>query len=195
MKRSTLAAIGSAGLLSVITVTACSSATSTSPTATAPAASAAPASGTPSGIVLPVAANPIANTATTPTLAITYAAVEDNVDPVTGKAIDDRLQLTLKNSGSTPLTGIEVFYEMTDVVTGAKEGYYQKLDGLSIPAGQDATVFFDNKTDPGHYPENQFSIYRSSTNEVDFAIQASAAGAKIATATAVKATGTGEKVD
>lgn len=214
MNRKTLGALGAAGLLAAITVSGCSSAASSSPTsaaatsaaatsaaatsaASAPAAS-APAASAPAaaaGVVLPVAANPIANTATAPTLAITYAAVEDNVDPATGKAIDDRLQLTLKNSGSTPLTGIEVYYEMTDVVTGAKEGYYQKLDGLTIPAGQDATVYFDNKTDPGHYPENQFSIYRSSTNEVDFAIQASAPGAKIATATAVKATGTGEKVD
>ena len=207
MNRRTLAAIGAAGLLTAITVTGCSSAASSSPTAaaatssasapaaSAPADSAAAASGAPSGVVLPVASNPIVNTATASMLAITYAAVEDNVDPATGKAIDDRLQLTLKNSGSTPLSGVEVYYEMTDVVTGAKEGYYQKLDGLSIPAGQDATVYFDNTTDPGHYPENQFSIYRSSTNEVDFAIQASAPGAKIATATAVKATGTGEKVD
>jgi len=224
MKRTTLAAIGAAGLLTALTATGCSSAASSSPTsaaaapaasapaasapaasapaASAPAASApaasAPAASAPAasaGVVLPVASNPIANAATAPTLAITYAAVEDNVDPATGKAIDDRLQLTLKNSGSTPLTGIEVYYEMTDIVTGAKEGYYQKLHGLSIPAGQDATVFFDNKTDPGHYPENQFSIYRSSTNEVDFAVQASAVGAKIATATAVKAIGTGEKVD
>lgn len=207
MNRKTLAAIGAAGLLTALTATGCSSAASSSPTAaaatssasapaaSAPADSAAAASGAPSGVVLPVASNPIVNTATASMLAITYAAVEDNVDPATGKAIDDRLQLTLKNSGSTPLSGVEVYYEMTDVVTGAKEGYYQKLDGLSIPAGQDATVYFDNTTDPGHYPENQFSIYRSSTNEVDFAIQASAPGAKIATATAVKATGTGEKVD
>lgn len=201
MNRQTLAAIGAAGLLTALTVTGCSTAASTSPTvaaaSTAPSAPVASASAVslPAGVVLPVTANPIVSTATAPTLAVTYAAVEDNVDPATGKAIDDRLELTLKNTGTTPLTGIEVYYEMTDVVTGAKEGYYQKLDGLSIPAGQDATVYFDNTTDPGHYPENQFSIYRSSTNEVDFTIQASAAEAKIATATAVKATGTGEKVD
>lgn len=192
MNRKILAAFGAAGLLTAITVTGCSSTASTTSATRAPAPA---ASATAPGVVLPVAVNPIVNTATDPTLAITFAGVEDLVDPATGKAIDDRLMLTLKNSGSTPLTGIGVYYQMTDVVTGAKEGYYQKLDGLTIPAGQAATVYFDNKTDPGHYPENQFSIYRSSTNEVDFAIQASAAGAKIATATAVKATGTGEKVD
>lgn len=196
MNRKALAAIGAAGLATAITVTGCSSAASTSPTQpAAPSSAAAIASSGPAGAVLPVASNPIVNTATAPTLEISFAGVEDLVDPATGNAIDDRLMLTLKNTGTTPLTGVEVYYEMTDVVTGAKEAYYQSLDGLSIPAGQETTVYFDNTTDPGHYPENQFSLFRSSTNEVDFAIQASATGAKIATATAVKATGTGEKVD
>ena len=207
MNRRTLAAIGAAGLLTAITVTGCSSAASTSPTsaaaataaAAAPAASApaasAPAASAPAGVVLPVSSNPIVNTATAATLEISFAGVEDLVDPATGKAIDDRLMLTLRNTGTTPLTGLEVYYEMTDIVTGATEAYYQKLDGVSIPAGQETTVYFDNTTDPGHFPENEFSIFRSSTNEVDFAIQVSAAEAKIATATAVKAIGTGEKVD
>lgn len=207
MNRKSFAAIGAVGLLTVVTISGCSSASTNSPasagptSAAAPSASAsapsgsAPAASAPAGVVLPVTSNPIINTATALTLEITYAAVEDNVDPATGKAINDRLQLTLKNTGTTPLTGIEVYYEMTDVVTGQTEAYYQKLDGLTIPAGQETTVYFDNTTDPGHYPENEFSLYRSSTNEVDFAIQVSATGAQIATATAVKATGTGEKVD
>lgn len=212
MNRKILAALGAAGLLAV-TVTGCSTASSTSPTSatvsSAPAASAPtasqstagqaaasqPATSAPAGVVLPVTSNPIVNNATASTLEVSFAGVEDLVDPATGKAIDDRLMLTLKNTGTTPMTGLEVYYEMTDVVTGAKEAYYQKLDGVTIPAGQETTVYFDNQTDPGHFPENQFSLFRSSTNEVDFAIQVSAPDAKIATATAVKATGTGEKVD
>jgi len=212
MNRKILAALGAAGLLA-LTVTGCSTASSTGPTsvsassapaASAPAASAPTASqsaasqsasSAPAGVVLPVTSNPIVNNATASTLEVSFAGVEDLVDPVTGKAIDDRLMLTLKNTGTTPMTGLEVYYEMTDVVTGAKEAYYQKLDGVTIPAGQETTVYFDNQTDPGHFPENQFSLFRSSTNEVDFAIQASTPDAKIATATAVKATGTGEKVD
>ena len=212
MNRKILAALGAAGLLA-LTVTGCSTASSTGPTsvsassapaASAPAASAPTASqsaasqsasSAPAGVVLPVTSNPIVNNATASTLEVSFAGVEDLVDPVTGKAIDDRLMLTLKNTGTTPMTGLEVYYEMTDVVTGAKEAYYQKLDGVTIPAGQETTVYFDNQTDPGHFPENQFSLFRSSTNEVDFAIQVSAPDAKIATATAVKATGTGEKVD
>lgn len=151
--------------------------------------------GTTAGVVLPVTSNPIVNTATEPTLEITYAAVEDNVDPATGKAITDRLELTLKNTGTTALDGFEAYYEMTDVTTGQKEAYYQKLDGVQLPAGQETTIYFDNETGPGHFPENQFSLYRSSTNEVDVAIQVSATGAKIATGTAVKSVGTGEQAD
>lgn len=205
MNRTSITTIGATALITALAITGCSSTSSSStgaapaasaPAATAPAASAPAASGTSaSGPVLPVTSNPINTSGTATTLEITQAAVEDNVDPATGQAIDDRLQLTLKNTGTTPLDGVEVYYEMTDIVTGQTEAYYQKLDGLSIPAGQETTVYFDNQAGPGHYPENQFSIYRSSTNEVDFAIQAAANGAKVATATAVKATGTGEKVD
>ena len=43
--------------------------------------------------------------------------------------------------------------------------------------------------------ENEFSLYRSSANQVDVAVQASAVGAKIATATASKEAGTGEEAD
>lgn len=146
-------------------------------------------------VVLPVDTNPIVNNLTNLDLKIVNAAVEDLLDPVTGKAIDDRLMLTLKNTGSTELSNFEVFYQMTDVTTGATESYYQKLDGFSLAAGSQDYVYFDNKTDPGHYPENQFSLFRSSQNQVDFQITVSSDGAAIATATATKAVGTGEKVD
>ncbi len=149
----------------------------------------------PASVVLPVSSDPIVNTATAPTLSITYAAAENNIDQTTNKNIADRLELTLKNTGTTPLTGFEVYYTMTDTKTGKSEAYYEKLTGLFLSAGQSSTVYFDNKTDPGHYPENTFSIYRTSNNQVDFAIQVSATGAKIATATATKSPGTGEKVD
>jgi hypothetical protein len=164
--------------------------------ASTPSSPARGASDKPSAaMVLPVTSDPIVNTATAATLSITDATVENNVDPATNKAIADRLQLTLKNTGTTALTGFEVYYEMTDAKAGKKEGYYQKLTGFTIPAGQQSTVSFDNGTGPGHYPENTFSVYRTSTNEVDFTVQVSATGAKIATGTAKKSPGTGEKVD
>ncbi len=201
MKRKTLVTLIGGVLLASIALTGCSSnsatpAPSDSASAVSPKSSDTSASNTAAtDPVLPVTSNPIVNTATEKTLEVSYAAVEDNIDPATGQAIDDRLELTLKNAGIGTLDGLEVYYEMTDVVTGQSEAYYQKLDGISIPAGSETTVYFDNLTDPGHFPENDFSIYRSSTNEVDFVIQVSAANARIATASPVKATGTGEKVD
>jgi hypothetical protein len=145
--------------------------------------------------VLPVEQNPITNTSTNPVLEVTYAALEDNVDPASGQAIDDCLEFTLRNTGTDPLADLEVYYEFTDVTTGDHEGYHRTLDGVTIAPGDEETVFFDNGTGQGHYPENTFSIYRSSVNQVDVALQVSASGAKIATGTASKEAGTDEEQD
>jgi hypothetical protein len=193
-----LAVLGAAAL--VATLAACSAPTLT-PASTSSSASAASASdgaattSADSSIVLPVDANPIANQATHPDLAVVSAAVEDLVDPATGQAIDDRLMLTLKNNGSVDLSNLEVYYTMTDAVTGASESYYQALTGFTLAAGAEDYVYFDNKTDPGHFPENQFSLFRSSVNQVDFTIMVSADLGGIAQATTFKSEGTGEKVD
>ena len=185
--------------LTAATLSACQSSTgaktalpstSSSPVITTPSST---PSSTSTSLTLPVASNPIVNNSTNPSLQITYSAVENNVDPITHNPIGDQLQLTLKNVGSTALSNVEVYYEMTDIVTKAKEGYYQKLTNLVIPAHQETTVYFDNKNQPGHYPENQFSLYRSSTNQVNFVIWVSAAGAKIAQSKATKSLSTGEK--
>jgi hypothetical protein len=142
--------------------------------------------------VLPVANNPIVNTSTKQGLEIVSAMVENNVDPATGKDIADRLQITLKNTSSETLSDLEVYYEMKDVTTQKTEGYYQKLTGFNLAPGTEGTVFFDNQAAAGHYPENKFSLYRTSANEVDFSIEVSAAGYAPAMGQAVKAVGTGE---
>lgn len=161
------------------------------PNASAPSQSQSTASTT----VLPVTSNPIVNTSSTPGLTIAAAAVQDNTDPVTKAAISDRLQITLKNTGGTTLTGFEVFYTMKDTVTNATESYYQKLDGTTLAPGASTTIDFDNQAGAGHYPENTFSLYRSSKNKIEFTIEASATGVAIATSTAVKDAGNGEKSD
>lgn len=195
MKKINYLALPVVAVIAVSALAGCASSSSpVASTSSAANTSAAAASGATSP-VLPVNSNPISNSATNQDLAVVSAAVEDLVDPVTGQAINDRLMLTLTNSGTTDLSGFEVFYTMTDVVTGATESYYQALDGFSLAAGATDYVYFDNQTEPGHYPENQFSLFRSSANEVDFQIQVSAQGAAVASATAVKSTGTGEAVD
>ncbi|MDJ0349917.1 hypothetical protein [Cryobacterium sp. PH29-G1] len=155
-----------------------------------------PASSTVAGnAVLPVAANPIANPSTTPGLTIVSALAEDNVDPSSGAAITDRLQITVGNSTSKPLTNVETYYVMTDVTTGRSEAYYLALDGLTLAPNAETTFSFDNETGAGHYPENTFSLYRSSANQVDFTIQVSADGVQVANGTATKGAGTGEQAD
>ncbi|MBG6215069.1 MAG: hypothetical protein LH475_03720 [Cryobacterium sp.] len=150
---------------------------------------------TSTGSVLPVTTNPITNTSTTPGLTIVSAAAEDNVDPSSGAAITDRLQITLGNTTTSPLTNLKTYYVMKDITTGATEAYYLALDGLTLAPKAETTISFDTDTGPGHYPENTFSLYRSSTNQVDFTIQVSADGVQIVDGTATKGAGTGEQAD
>ena len=153
------------------------------------------ASGAPSGaVVLPVAVDPIHNAATAAGLRVSKVMLEDNTDP-SGAAIGDRLQFVIGNDTANAFTGLEVFYTMTDATTGAAESYYQQLDGLTVPAKGNVTVYVDNGTEAGHFPENKFSLYRSSLNQVDFTVEVSAAGVKIATGAGSKSAGAGEQAD
>jgi hypothetical protein len=144
--------------------------------------------------LLPVTANPIHNTSTASGLSITTAVAENNVDPSTKQPIADRLQVTLTNTSSSTLTGFEIFYTMTDAVTHASESYYLPLTGLTLAAGATTDIYFDGQAGAQHYAENSYSIYRSSKNKVDFAIEVSAQGVAVAKGTAVKGAGTGEVV-
>ncbi|MET3768638.1 hypothetical protein ABIB15_001320 [Marisediminicola sp. UYEF4] len=179
-------------LVASLTVVALAGCQSTTP---APASSQAAGSGTSAGAVLPVDSNPIANTSTAPGLTIVSAAAEDNVDPDTQAPIDDRLQVTVKNDTSSELSTFEIYYVMKDVTTGQSEAYHQALDGFTLPAGATSTLSFDGETGPGHFPENTFSVYRSSKNQVDFTIEVSAAGVQVANATATKGSGEGDAAD
>jgi hypothetical protein len=159
-------------------------------TGSAPRTESTAASGSASGgAVLPVTKNPITSTGTKPGLALSETRVENNVDKATGKDLSDRLEFTIKNSSSEQVTGLEAYYTMTETPTGKAESYYQKLEGLTIAPNQEATVYFDNQTQKGHYPENKFSIYRNSANEVKFSVEVSAPGFAVARGTAVKEKG------
>ena len=165
-----------------------SASSNTAPSA-APSAAASPAGGP----VLPVASDPIVNTSTKPGLEITGIMVENNVDPATKKDLSDRLQMTLVNSSSATMTDLEAYYTMTDSTTNKSEGYYQKLTGLTIAPGASQTIYFDTDSGPGHYPENVYSLYRTSPNEAVIDVKVSAPGYAPATAQVKKAVGTGEK--
>jgi hypothetical protein len=142
--------------------------------------------------VLPVTSNPIQNTSAQSGLVIKSAAAEDNTDPATKQAIADRLQVTVQNTSAQTMSNMEVYYSMKDKKTGQVESYYQKLNGLQLAPNETKTIAFDGAAGVGHYPENKYSLYRSSQNQVDFTIEVSAPGFKPATATALKSAGTGE---
>ncbi len=188
MKARLLFPVGLIVTLAVTGLTGCQAAT--------PSSSQAPAgSETSASAVLPVNSNPITNTSTAPGLTIVSAAVEDNVDPRTHAAIKDRLQVTLRNDTDAELTSFEIYYVMTDVTTRQSEAYYQSLAGVTLAPKSQTTVSFDSESGPGHFPENSFSIYRSSKNQVDFTLEVSAPGVKPAHATATKGSGAGDAAD
>lgn len=145
---------------SALALSACgSSGATTATTASSGPTGASPGAST-SSQVLPVTSNPIQNSATAQTMAITSVLVENNVDPTSGKITDDHLELALKNSGSTTLEGFEIYYTFKDSKTGATESYYAKLPAsFTIAAGQTRLAHFDNTGATDHFPVNQYSLY------------------------------------
>ena len=147
------------------------------------------------GPVLPVASNPISNTSTEPGLKIEQVLVENNVNPATGKDAPDHLEIALRNESDKEMSGFEVYYQITDLTTGAKEGYHSKLDGFTIPAGGERVVHFDDTGEPDHYPDNKFSLYHLSRNAMQFDVTVSATGFAPQTASVKKDAGGDENPD
>jgi hypothetical protein len=143
-------------------------------------------------LVIPVTKNPIVNKSTKVGFSIVSAQVQDNTDPKSGVAIPDRLALKVRNTSAKAISTFEIYYTMVDQVTKVSESYYQKLNLFSISAKSIGYIAFDNTKGLGHFPENKYSIYRNSKNEVKFKIELSARGFKPALTTVLKAKGTTE---
>jgi hypothetical protein len=141
------------------------------------------------GLVFPVEANPISNTSTAPGLKIDQVLVENNVDPETGNDAPDHLEIALSNETDRELSGFQVYYEITDTVSGAKEGYCSDLTGFTIPPGEQRTVHFDTTGAPDHFPDNEFSLYHSSLNEMQVDVMVSATDVAPQTASVTKDAG------
>lgn len=142
--------------------------------------------------VLPVPKNPIVNGSTAPGLTITKVLVENNVSPDTGKGVADHLEISLKNSSAKALDQLVVYYAISDPKTGATEGYYTELAGLTIAPGSTAVVNFDDTGAAGHYPVNKYSLYYTDKNALVVDVTASAAGLKPATFSVKKDAGGAE---
>lgn len=181
-------------LLAACGGSAASSAPTAAPVASVPAtAGSASAAG---DVVLPVTSNPISNTATDVLLAIDEVLVENNVDPTTGKAADDHLEIAVTNTGTTELTGFEVYYTITDPTSGDSEHYYTELpDTFTVAPGASRTIHFDNTGAPDHFPDNPYSLYHTSRNGLEVTVEVSARGAAPRTATVQKDPGGDEVAD
>lgn len=187
--------LGAVALVAGVALTACGSSSTNPGTNATPttAANGTPPSGSPQ--VLPVKDNPITNASTAQTLKIDSVLVENNVDAA-GKAVDDHLEVALTNTGSTDLSGVEVFYTFIDPTASLSESYYTKLpDTFTIPAGGSRVVHFDNTGAPDHFPSNDFSLYKTSVNEMNVEVILSAEGAAVQTTTVKKDAGGAETPD
>jgi hypothetical protein len=143
-------------------------------------------------LVIPVTKNPIVNKSKKVGFTILSAQVQDNTDPKSGKPIADRLALKVRNTTIKAISTFAIYYTMIDQVTKASESYYQKLVPFLIPAKSIGYIAFDNTKGLGHFPENTYSIYRNSKNEVKFIIELSATGFKPQLTKVLKAKGTTE---
>lgn len=143
--------------------------------------------------VLPVADNPISNSATAKGLKITSVLVENNEDPATKKTVDDHLEIALENTSANDLTGFEVYYSFADPTDKATEGYYAKLpSSFTVRAGGTRVVHFDNSGAVDHFPVNKYSLYSTSKNALDVTVTVSAADVAVQTVTVKKDAGGAE---
>lgn len=142
--------------------------------------------------VLPVTTNPIKTTSAVHAIKFDSIQVENNVDS-SNRPVSDHLQFTLADTGTSTLTGFEVFYTVTDNVTKQSENYYKKLpSSFTIPPNGTRTVHFDNTGATDHFPVNRFGLFATSHNPLTVTVMVSASGVAAETATVHKAAGGAE---
>ncbi|MHB8671262.1 MAG: hypothetical protein ACYDAD_12035 [Acidimicrobiales bacterium] len=173
----------------VVVLAGCGGSSTPTPSAAAPAAQ-TPAGSSPQ--VLPVTANPISNPSTAPGLKVDSVLVENNVDAA-NRPVSDHIEVALHNTGTSQLSGFEVFYTVTDPTAKLSESYYTKLPPtFTIAAGAKQTIHFDNTGAPDHFPVNKFGLFLTSKNALDIKVMVSATGAAPQTASVHKSAGGAE---
>ncbi|HWT76457.1 MAG TPA: hypothetical protein VN258_17305 [Mobilitalea sp.] len=135
--------------------------------------------------------NLISETSTTALpIEIKDSRVEDN-------ATADHLEITFVNNGKEDLSNFDIYYTITDKADATKvEGYYQKLNGLTVNAGESVTLHFDNDlSQAGHFYGNMNGLYGTSTNGLTFAVQLHSSGYQPVSFNVEKAKGSAEVAD
>lgn len=147
------------------------------------------------------AANPIAQVGKPGGPAIASAKVEDNFDPVTKKDVADHLEISLTNPGATLLTGLQVYFTITDSQTLRSESYSRTLPAFKLKAGAATVLHFDvrgsldSNAAAEHFRLNPNSMLYKSANAKTVTIQVAAAGYAPSSITVKKDAGTAEKAD
>ena len=68
--------------------------------------------------------------------------VENNVDPATHRGAPDHLEIQVLNDGAANLSGLTVYYTITDADSGATESYIYHPQVI-VPAGGEARIHVD----------------------------------------------------
>jgi hypothetical protein len=146
--------------------------------------------------VLPInGGNPIVNDSKVTGFSIKSAIAENNVDLTSKKIATDHLEITLKNITTKDISQFEVYYSIKDLVTNVSDSYFSKLSGFVLKAGATEAFHFDKTGQPGHYPENNYSLYRTTKNAMQIEVTVSAPSYKVESVTIMKDKGGTEKVD
>ncbi len=120
--------------------------------------------------------------------------VENNVDPATHRDAPDHLEVQILNDGATDLSGLTVFYTITDADSGAMESYVYH-PALVVPAGGEARLHVDEGTAPGHLRANPNSLYVTSLAGKHVAVTVQADGFAAVQGTVEKDPGGAETAD
>lgn len=126
---------------------------------------------------------------------ITSVLVENNVNPATGKDASDHLEIFLKSSAKSDITGLSLYYTITDLVTKVTQSYTVPLTGFTLKAGETKSVHVDTTGEAGHFRANPNSLYYQSQNEMRVDVVISASGHKSQTGTVTKDKGGAEEAD
>lgn len=140
------------------------------------------------------AADPTVAGGAVATYRIGEVLVENNVDPATHKDAPDHLEIQVLNDGAADLSGLAVYYTITDADNGAQESYIYHPQ-VTVPAGGEARIHVDDGTAPGHLRANPNSIYVTSLAGKHVTISVQADGFAAVQGTVEKDPGGAEKAD
>jgi hypothetical protein len=123
------------------------------------------------------------------------AIVENNVDPATGQAAPDHLEITFTNTINKDISNFTVYYSITDLKTNQKEEYNLNLDNFILKAGETQIIHIDGENKPNHYPVNKYSLYYLSQDKLKFVVDANSPGYEGQETTVNKDAGGAEQPD